>query len=407
MTSLQLFDALDAATEAALRASIDRFGVLVAVTKAQCPGDAELHGAILDGHHRSRIAGELGVKFAESWVAVANADEAREIARTLNTDRRHLTPQQIREQIIDLAAPDETGKRLHSQAAIAKVVGIPQQRVSEIEAQLTANGELKPAAAGVGLDGRVRRPAQVHVKPSETKRAPEALSVEAPLGDGVVVDLKRAERIGREHKADQRRATPVQVAEHDDVRIEHGPFQDALVALDEPGCVVISDPPYPREHLDQYTDLAVSAATWGAKTLVLLVGQSILPDVIERVGGIWQYRWCLAYLTPGPATRVWNSSIGSAWKPVLVFDDGSDRSFVTSDVVTSSGDDKLHHHWGQDADAFASLVQRFTDPGDLVVDPFLGGGTTALVARRLGRRFVGCDVDAAAVHAAIDRLAAS
>ena len=39
------------------------------------------------------------------------------------------------------------------------------------------------------------------------------------------------------------------------------------------------------------------------------------------------------------------------------------------------------------------LVRRFTTPGQLVVDPFLGSGTTAAVALRSGRRFIGCEID--------------
>jgi site-specific DNA-methyltransferase (adenine-specific) len=34
-----------------------------------------------------------------------------------------------------------------------------------------------------------------------------------------------------------------------------------------------------------------------------------------------------------------------------------------------------------------------TDPGDIVLDPFLGTGTTAVAAKKLGRHFVGIDVD--------------
>lgn len=46
------------------------------------------------------------------------------------------------------------------------------------------------------------------------------------------------------------------------------------------------------------------------------------------------------------------------------------------------------------------LIERLTKPGDLVCDPFLGGGTTAVACLSLGRRFVGCDINADAVAAA-------
>ncbi len=39
-----------------------------------------------------------------------------------------------------------------------------------------------------------------------------------------------------------------------------------------------------------------------------------------------------------------------------------------------------------------NLLQRYTRPGDLVVDPFCGGGTTLDVARSLGREALGYDI---------------
>jgi site-specific DNA-methyltransferase (adenine-specific) len=39
------------------------------------------------------------------------------------------------------------------------------------------------------------------------------------------------------------------------------------------------------------------------------------------------------------------------------------------------------------------LVRDFTDPGDLVIDPFAGSGTTGVAAIRLGRRFIGWEKD--------------
>ena len=44
-------------------------------------------------------------------------------------------------------------------------------------------------------------------------------------------------------------------------------------------------------------------------------------------------------------------------------------------------------------DLFVKLVEQHSDPGDLVIDPFLGSGTTALACLKAGRRFYGCDID--------------
>jgi modification methylase len=46
-----------------------------------------------------------------------------------------------------------------------------------------------------------------------------------------------------------------------------------------------------------------------------------------------------------------------------------------------------------------------TAPGDLVVDPFFGTGTTGAVARRLGRKFIGLERDSDYAAAARERIA--
>ena len=55
-----------------------------------------------------------------------------------------------------------------------------------------------------------------------------------------------------------------------------------------------------------------------------------------------------------------------------------------------------------------ALIRRIVDlcsnPGDIVLDCFLGSGTTAAVAQQLGRRWVGCDINKGAIQTAAKRL---
>jgi len=52
-----------------------------------------------------------------------------------------------------------------------------------------------------------------------------------------------------------------------------------------------------------------------------------------------------------------------------------------------------------------ALIALVTRPDQLVFDPFCGSGTTLVAAARLGRRFLGCDIDPASVATARARLA--
>jgi hypothetical protein len=53
------------------------------------------------------------------------------------------------------------------------------------------------------------------------------------------------------------------------------------------------------------------------------------------------------------------------------------------------------------------LLLDFTDPGELVCDPFAGSGTTAVACKRLGRSFIGWEKDAKFHAAALKRIEAA
>ena len=158
---------------------------------------------------------------------------------------------------------------------------------------------------------------------------------------------------------------------------------------------VITDPPYPEEFLPLFSELAEGCKLANVPLVAVMSGQSYLPDVMARLCEHLAYRWTLAYMTPGASCRVWPRNVDCQWKPVLLF--GSSDRYVF-DVFKSESGDKRFHGWGQSESGMADLVDRLTKPNQLVCDPFLGGGTTAVVSLALGRRFVGCDIEPAHVE---------
>lgn len=400
----QLFDALDPATDAALRASIERFGVLVPIAVDQ-------HGNVLDGHHRKRIAAELGVSWREDVHVVADEDEARSIAATLNTDRRQLDAERRRKVVADLR------QKGHSLRAIGDALGVSKDTVANdvAEAELSSGRQLTPDRT-IGKDGK-SRPAKRTVvpakSPNESKRAQDALaSLDLDEIPAKPLDTKRVERIAREAEAERRRAEPAEPVTRTsdgDIELHHGDFRETLGYLAGTVDAIITDPPYPGEFVHLFADLGAMASLIlkPGGLLIAMTGQTYLPHYLDLLRIGLNYRWTGCYQIPGQRNRNHGARVATGWKPLLIFqsDGGGAPEFILDDVFSSDADDKAHHHWGQSESGMAAIVERCTKPGQLVVDPFLGGGTTAVVCRDLGRRFVGCDVDAGAVRTARERMA--
>lgn len=50
------------------------------------------------------------------------------------------------------------------------------------------------------------------------------------------------------------------------------------------------------------------------------------------------------------------------------------------------------HPTQKPVEVIGQIVNMFSKEGDIIFDPFLGSGTTALAARNLGRNFIGCEI---------------
>ncbi len=75
--------------------------------------------------------------------------------------------------------------------------------------------------------------------------------------------------------------------------------------------------------------------------------------------------------------------------------------------VQGNNMERRGYHDNQLPEVYLERVIRATsNKGDLVLDPFLGSGTTGVVAHALGRRFIGCEYSAANARSAFERMKA-
>jgi hypothetical protein len=146
---------------------------------------------VIDGHHRRRIADELGVKYRVDTVVVASDDEAREISRHLNSRRRHLSGEQLKEHIVFLAQQaNPSGEGALSQNEIARVSGVDQSYVNRVlrDPEVMTGHNLPDSRRGA--DGKIypaSRLTIVHARDEE-----EAARVQEVLARGRVPRVARS-----------------------------------------------------------------------------------------------------------------------------------------------------------------------------------------------------------------------
>lgn len=176
--------------------------------------------------------------------------------------------------------------------------------------------------------------------------------------------------------------------------------------------LIFTDPPYLRDYLWAYGWLAAL----GARKLrpggwLLAMGGGLYGDeILSAMARHLTYHYTLQVQLTGSATCVWrphgqNAPVIARMKPIYVFARGraTPRTVVYTPFA-GDGNDKRWHRWGQDEKSARYYVDCFSAEGDLVIDPFCGGGTTLLVCQALGRHYIGIDIDATAVETALARL---
>jgi site-specific DNA-methyltransferase (adenine-specific) len=359
---------------------------------------------LLDGHNRLRICQEHGVEFRTVEEALADRDSATIWIIRHQLGRRNLPSYdrgvlELRlEPLLSAQAKERQGTRTDLGHNI--VATLPQCEAGKTRDAL---------AKGAGLSGRTID----KIKVIQAK-APEAVKEQIRSGEtsisAVYKDIRKQER-------DEEEKAAAVVAQEIFTEAKRQSFQSVcdirvcscaeLFASGIKPDAVITDPPYPREFLPVFSELAKACKGAGVPLVAVMSGQTYLPEVMQRLCEHLTYRWALAYLTPGgQSVQQFPAKVNTFWKPVLLFGESIEwlGDVCRSDV---NDNDKRYHEWGQSESGMADLVERLTKPNQLVCDPFGGGFVTAVVSLALGRRFVGCDIDAGTVEAAMRRCEAA
>lgn len=171
--------------------------------------------------------------------------------------------------------------------------------------------------------------------------------------------------------------------------------------------MIFTDPPYHDEHIALYGDLTALAAhaLKPGGYLMAYAGKMFLPEVMCQLERELEYISIFAVFQPFSTARIMKHNIFENWRPILAYKKAGTTTTRewTQDVVRGVRSKELHD-WQQDEQAPEQYIAAYTIPGDLVLDPFCGAGTTAAVCARIGRYYLSFDADPAAVKVALRRI---
>jgi len=160
--------------------------------------------------------------------------------------------------------------------------------------------------------------------------------------------------------------------------------------------VIITDPPYPdyyEEEYNYYDGIINFLADYDCRQLIFWSAKVNLP---------------LNYT----AKHVWNKTGSKYASYEYIYERNGQRNYylfngnpVTNTTMARFGMDVFTGHKSQKPiKLMTELVEKFTEEGQTILDPFMGSGTTLVAAKQLGRKAVGIEISQKYCDIAIQRL---
>jgi len=198
-----------------------------------------------------------------------------------------------------------------------------------------------------------------------------------------------------------------------------GPFEENTIVVGDcidvmaqmpDGCVdlVVTDPVYDDIETQERMAENLTRVLRPGGNLLLFSGHAYLPNLLPTLGKHLKYRWIIVEHTLGKQARMFGYHLWIRWKPILWFSRNGKEPLLPKwmpDVLEARVDKRYGiHDWEKKEAVIHYLINHFSEPHHLVADFFIGSGTTAVVADRLGRKFFGCDINPDCVEMALGRL---
>jgi hypothetical protein len=372
-------------------------------------------GRLLYGHDAYTAFLALGVPPRHVFVVKVSDRTAGEVRSLIRLWRfcdggpltREQTQQAVREQL--RLTPE------WSDRAVARLLGTTDKTVGRVRADLLETAEIPQFEHRGGRGITTGIPLMFASDRGQARRCGKLMASTARL-DGKTLAKRTVLRKKYEQDRERIARLGASTATPDNIHLFHRDFRDLGADLRglgiAPGTVdlVWGDPPWHAASKGLYPGLAAFALEWlkPGGLLGVYPGTMFKDAANDELRRHFHKVGELVVLNAEAGSNAAVGHLHTTYQPVLLFSRGEPgRTLGFADSYRAAKEAKPYHPWQRTLCETTHWLSRMTDAGQLVIDPFGGGFTTAVACFRLGRRCVSCDTEEGSVNVGKYRVAAT
>jgi len=374
---------------------------------------------LVDGHNRLRIAEKHGLPYRVTELDFADHDAARQWVIRNQLSRRNLTPDAASylRGLLVRAAPRDSGARtdrtssnsLTRLQAMADEHGVTRQTLHNDAVFADAVDAIAEAAGDdarpVLLSGKVAKKDVLQVAKLPAEQQAEVIRRVQDEGAQVKAAVRDVSRQEAAQLADEVAAT--EDTQRQAAAVEHGQWWslsrhllfcgdssgDEFVQRAQSAAFAFADPPY-GEAVGEWDGAFVWDHDWLADAATVV---AVTPGIANLLTFArlteMPYKWTFACWINNGMTRgemgFGNYIVAPLFSHGSIYRNAQDFMQVSISIAETSETD---HRGRKPTGLVARLMELYSEQGQTVIDPFLGSGTTLLVAEKLGRACIGAEI---------------